>query len=413
MKLYKDCPMDKLRIIGLSGMLIGNDNKIRSYTVTEELVNLESTFQSTIVTVDTIDNHKNVLLCSTSANESFLAYKKFTGHSKTDEIKGSLENMQTRLEHIKLNNYKTINPKSLRETIPKKVKDLILMFKDFEYQVVEMGIYGGFLSLLSMLIQFELMKRFSDTEKFRQIVKSCITITERCINRMEVEFNLSRDDVSTILINSSHKVQLCVKLLKKFFTDPDRKKDLQCIIFVKRRTSAKALYHVLKAYASFDPTFPIIPDFMVGSSNELPESIESILSSNYNSLTIEKFKNKETNCIVASSVLEEGIDLQMCNLVIMYDRPETYRSYVQARGRARITDSDYIVMVEQDKVLDFQKKVLLWRAVDSEIKKQLYLKAIDREMPSESDIKKQQEAAWEPFITPISRSVLSHMNSIR
>lgn len=40
---------------------------------------------------------------------------------------------------------------------------------------------------------------------------------------------------------------------------------------------------------------------------------------------IEKFANKETNCILCTNVLEEGIDLQLCNAVIMYDHPETFR----------------------------------------------------------------------------------------
>jgi endoribonuclease Dicer len=413
MKRFKGFDMKSVRIIGLSGMLIGNDNKVKKYTVSDDLVRLESSYQSQIVTVNTIDDHKNALLCSTNAQEGIVRFKTSSNHSFTDEISGLLANFQEHLKTIKLTNSKTINQKTLRETTTKRIKDLILMFKDFDYQIVEMGPYGGYLSLLNMLIQFELMKRHSDTEKYRNVVKACITMTERCINRLEFNLGLSRNDPSLIPANSSDKVLRLVALLRNVFTDPNREKDLQCIIFVQRRSSAKALYHALKAIASIDTNFPIIPDFMVGASNELPESIEVILSSNYNSITLEKFKRKETNCIVASSVLEEGIDLQMCNLVVMYDSPMTYRSYVQARGRARVNNSKYIVLVPSEKIDKFQKKVIDWRGIDEELKCQLYLKTIDREPPPRASIKKEQEEEWEPFVTPVSGSILCNSNSVR
>jgi endoribonuclease Dicer len=413
MKRFKNVSMENIRVIGLSGMLVGNSNNIKPYTVAEELICLESSFQSQIITVETIDDHKNALLCSTNAYEGFVRFEKSGSPYFVGDIIGILEGMGERLVSMELNNYVSIDPKSLRETTPKKIKNLMLMFKDFAYQVEEMGPYGGYLSLLGMLIQFELCKRFSDTERFRMIAKSCITVTERCINTMEETLGLSRKDPRVIHEKSSEKVCSLIVLLRKIFKNPSRDKDLQCIIFVQRRTTAKILYHILKALASHDSDFPIIPDFMVGSSNELPESIETILSSNYNSLTIEKFKRKETNCIIASSVLEEGIDLQMCNLVVMYDPPMTYRSYVQARGRARVNNSNYIVLVPNESIDKFQKKVTVWRDVDTALKSQLYLKTLDREPPSRDSIRKEQQDVWEPFVTPISGSILSNVNSVR
>jgi endoribonuclease Dicer len=49
--------------------------------------------------------------------------------------------------------------------------------------------------------------------------------------------------------------------------------------------------------------------------------------------------------LVASDVLEEGIDIQKCNLVVKFDVPKNYRSYVQSKGRARHRSSQYIMMV--------------------------------------------------------------------
>lgn len=143
----------------------------------------------------------------------------------------------------------------------------------------------------------------------------------------------------------------------------------------------------------------------------MPESIEAIVSQSNNSLAIEKFKNKETNCIISTNVLEEGIDLQMCNLVIMYDHPDTYRSYVQSRGRARDQKSKYIVMLEEDFKLKFEKNKRNWTNVEQTVKNELVGKTLDRESPDAESIENERQEAWEPFATKAG-SKLTSINSI-
>jgi len=131
----------------------------------------------------------------------------------------------------------------------------------------------------------------------------------------------------------------------------------------------------------------------------MPESIESILTQSNNFLALEKFENKETNVIVCTNVLEEGIDLQACNLVMIYDPPKTPRSYVQSRGRARDDNSNYVIMLDKGSKDKFQKKFVVWQQIDFAMQKQLIGRTIDRAAPSEEGIKKEQAQEWDPFFT--------------
>lgn len=48
-------------------------------------------------------------------------------------------------------------------------------------------------------------------------------------------------------------------------------------------------------------------------------------------------------------MLEEGIDIPKCNLVVKFDLPKNYRSYIQSKGRARHRSSKYYIMVSRVK----------------------------------------------------------------
>jgi superfamily II DNA/RNA helicase len=61
-----------------------------------------------------------------------------------------------------------------------------------------------------------------------------------------------------------------------------------------------------------------------------------------------QFRNGLKNLMISTNVLEEGIDLPACHLVISFDSPDNITSFIQRRGRARQGVSEFVVMEASD-----------------------------------------------------------------
>ena len=80
--------------------------------------------------------------------------------------------------------------------------------------------------------------------------------------------------------------------------------------------------------------------------------------------TLREFRAQLKNLIIATDVLEEGIDVTACNLVICFDPPMNLKSFIQRRGRARKERSDFAIMFPQD---DENCKLNTWRLLEEEL----------------------------------------------
>ncbi|KAG0352929.1 Dicer-like protein 1 [Podila minutissima] len=133
------------------------------------------------------------------------------------------------------------------------------------------------------------------------------------------------------------KVQVLLQILREAHNDL---KDEFCgIIFVERRDVVAGLTILLSEMEEFRDAFRV--QALVGH-NKRDVLLRTTLKGQNDVITL--FREQKCNLLVATSVAEEGLDIQACNVVIRFDPITTTTSYMQSRGRARKKDSRYIIM---------------------------------------------------------------------
>ncbi|CEG78493.1 Putative Dicer-2 protein [Rhizopus microsporus] len=114
------------------------------------------------------------------------------------------------------------------------------------------------------------------------------------------------------------------------------------IVFVERRNTAVAIQLLIQ---SLDSLSKLRAGILTGHGSSEEGHVQMHFKEQ--NKTIQKFRTGEINLLIATNVAEEGLDIQPCNFVIRFDFFHTLISYIQSRGRARCSDSKFVIMAEQ------------------------------------------------------------------
>ncbi|RWS20149.1 endoribonuclease Dicer-like protein, partial [Leptotrombidium deliense] len=160
-----------------------------------------------------------------------------------------------------------------------------------------------------------------------------------------------------------------LELLSNYNPQTSSKK-LCGVIFVKLRNECHILSQWLNEVAKFDEKkFGFLKvGYAVGVASA-PDRVTSLVKQNMKKQekVLSQFRGAELNLVIATSVLEEGIDVPHCNLVCRYNPATTYRDYVQSKGRARDPEADYVLFCEEgDK--NTKERINYFREVDERLK---------------------------------------------
>ncbi|KAI1083944.1 hypothetical protein F5B20DRAFT_526111 [Whalleya microplaca] len=140
--------------------------------------------------------------------------------------------------------------------------------------------------------------------------------------------------------------------------------DTIAIIFVRQTATVAVLSTMLSNHPSIKHRFRI--GTMIGTSNHgaRKRDVGELIRAN-GPRDLEGFRMGKLNLLVATNVLEEGIDVPACNLVICFDGPGNLKSFIQRRGRARMRESRLVLMLSGPTNQHHE-----WMALEEEMKKQ-------------------------------------------
>ncbi|KEF57436.1 uncharacterized protein A1O9_05353 [Exophiala aquamarina CBS 119918] len=135
----------------------------------------------------------------------------------------------------------------------------------------------------------------------------------------------------------------------------------RALIFTKTKYAAWALTKLLHTHIQIQDYRPFS---FVGCSNPSHQSIFDFSQPVVQIQALDAFRRGELNLCIATSVMEEGIDVPAMNLVICFDEPSNLRSFVQSRGRARHQESKFIMFRHMQ---DADTKLVKWHTVEEEM----------------------------------------------
>uniref|UniRef100_A0A182JQF4 ribonuclease III n=1 Tax=Anopheles christyi TaxID=43041 RepID=A0A182JQF4_9DIPT len=119
------------------------------------------------------------------------------------------------------------------------------------------------------------------------------------------------------------------------------------LIFCNNRAMARILYVLLYEVSRSQREFDFIsPQYTVDKVANPQLCVKQTASEHRKQEEVlKRFRMHECNLLIGTSVLEEGIELPKCNLVIRWNSPSNYRSYAQCKGRAKAPGAYHVLFV--------------------------------------------------------------------
>ena len=136
------------------------------------------------------------------------------------------------------------------------------------------------------------------------------------------------------------------------------------LVFVEQRVTASILSMILCHHPAVRGKFRSAPFVGLSNTSKRKYRMPELLQLNTQSQSLADFRANGKNIIVATNALEEGIDVQSCNVVICFDLPQNIRSFIQRRGRARAAKSVYALMFEE---LETHERLDEWEELERQL----------------------------------------------
>ncbi|KAH3946055.1 Dicer-like protein 2 [Parastagonospora nodorum] len=197
--------------------------------------------------------------------------------------------------------------------------------------------------LRGCITQFSKMVHMSDSQLLDWSADEKRHLLE--ILRTLPSIDLNSHDIPPMSLGSmSHKLQLLIKFL---VAEAKHDPEFTCLVFVEQRVWVACIAEVLAIHPETRDLLRVGTFVGESENSKRKANIASISEPRNQQATLENFRAGKLNLILATSVLEEGIDVSSCHLVVCFESPKNLKSFVQRRGRARKEESKYVIFVPQ------------------------------------------------------------------
>ena len=188
-----------------------------------------------------------------------------------------------------------------------------------------------------------------------------ITYANRTLEDLDVYTQISHENIPS------------PRLVGLFEELEELEESSKIIIFVRTRQIAHILTDILKKERMISKKFSALK--IVGQDGPFGmtwiDEQEEVL---------QKFRDGSCNLLVSTSVLEEGLDIPQCDVVIRFDKVDSLISYKQSKGRARKLDECRFILILSE---DEEKNLTKIQEDEIQVKQLLNDHFTDQEIPSQ------------------------------
>nr|CUU99449.1 hypothetical transcript [Hymenolepis microstoma] len=139
--------------------------------------------------------------------------------------------------------------------------------------------------------------------------------------------------------------------------------NLSVLVIVKERITAASVVRLITEVSDSIPFYSGLKASHCVSAN-CTNNLAS-MSTGEQLDALDGFRTNKFNILVATTVVEEGLDVRACNVVIKADELTSFRSFIQVQGRARAKLSYFVLMTDDeskcrmrvDAFLQLEKKI--------------------------------------------------------
>ena len=392
MKVIKDTPPEERpRVLGLSASLLGT--KVKPGELKKGVIKLEATLMSCARTSKDL---QEVVDNAATPKEKIINYSLCEDHVSSELrriIEGPMNFLQTKR-----------SDRRIKCPMGETTKNL---FEDLYSILIDLGPASAASFIKICLKELRTSMRFGDCSNKYDYALATLGLTHLTIfnikcREFEKKYGALQDSdkVKSMLLALG---DLCVQQSNESpdsetSSSPEAKKnDIRGIIFVERRYTASCLTDLLKKKRKEQPDLRQIRcGYVVGHNvgqNSTAIRKEARMKSKKQDEVLSKFRTGHINILVATSVIEEGVDVPKCNLVIRFDLPQNFRAYVQSKGRARNKPSLFYLMLGRHQ-LNKIGEIGNYQVLEQEL---IQICQEDRNVPTEESIQEKMKDKLPPY----------------